>query len=90
MIDGATLDESAIESAKSKRPQMDVLLERGAITSAQRDEVLIEQARRRVHHLFTLPPATARTIRRGSKIWVIRFRMSGRTLTFNHLAFVVV
>ncbi|MDB5212782.1 MAG: DnaJ-class molecular chaperone CbpA [Myxococcaceae bacterium] len=66
MIDGATLDESTIESAKSKRPQMDVLLERGAITSAQRDEVLIEQARRRVHHLFTLPPATTFTFREGS------------------------
>ena len=60
------LDESTVESAKRKRPQMDVLLERGAITAAQRDQVLVEQARRRVHHLFTLPLATTFTFREGS------------------------
>lgn len=66
IIDGAMLDESTVESAKRKRPQMDVLIERGAITEAQRDQVLVEQARRRVHHLFTLPPATTFTFREGS------------------------
>jgi hypothetical protein len=66
IIDGAMLDESTVESAKRKRPQMDVLLERAAITAAQRDQVLVEQARRRVHHLFTLPPATTFTFREGS------------------------
>lgn len=66
IIDGAMLDESTVESAERKRPQMDVLLERGAITAAQRDQVLVEQARRRVHHLFTLPLATTFTFREGS------------------------
>ncbi len=65
-IDGTTLDDSTLESASTKRPQMDILLERGAITAKQRDEVLVEQARRRVHHLFTLPPATTFTFREGS------------------------
>ena len=66
IIDGATLDESTVESVQRKRPQMDVLLERGAITAAQRDQVLVEQTQRRVHHLFTLPPATTFTFREGS------------------------
>jgi hypothetical protein len=66
LIDGETLDASTIESAASKRPQMDVLLDRGAITQAQRDAVLVEQVRRRVHHLFTLPPSTTFTFREGS------------------------
>ncbi len=65
-IDCTTLDDSTLESASTKRPQMDILLERGAITAKQRDEVLVEQARRRVHHLFTLPPATTFTFREGS------------------------
>lgn len=65
-IDGTTLDESTIASANAKRPQMDMLLESGAITPAQRDAVLVEQVRRRVHHLFTLPPSTTFTFREGS------------------------
>lgn len=64
-IDGDTLDSSTMESASTKRPQMDVLLERGAITHEQRDRVLVEQVQRRVHHLFTLPPATTFTFREG-------------------------
>lgn len=66
IIDGALLDETTIESARTKRPQMDILLTRGAITPEQRDEILAEQARRRVHHLFTLPPSTTFTFREGS------------------------
>jgi len=66
IIDGDTLDETAIESAKAQRPQMDILLTRGAITPEQRDQILVEQARRRVHHLFTLPPSTTFTFREGS------------------------
>jgi hypothetical protein len=66
IIDGAMLDETTVESAKHKRPQMDVLVERGAITAEQRDVVLVEQTRRRVHHLFTLPPATTFIFREGT------------------------
>ena len=66
MIDGDMLDHSTIESAQTKRPQMDILLERAAITPEQRDQILAEQARRRVHHLFTLPPSTTFTFREGS------------------------
>ena len=65
-VDGETLDSSTRESAAKKRPQMDILIERGAITLAQRDAVLAEQARRRVHHLFTMPPSTTFTFREGS------------------------
>lgn len=65
-IDSETLDSSTRESAAKKRPQMDILFERGAITEAQRDAVLAEQARRRVHHLFTMPPSTRFTFREGS------------------------
>jgi len=66
LIDSHTLDSSTLESAKKKRPQMDILLERGSITAAQRDEVLAEQAKRRVHHLFTMPASTTFTFREGS------------------------
>jgi len=66
MIDGDTLDESTIESARTQRPQMDVLLTSGKITPEQRDQVLVEQARRRVHHLFTFPPSTTFGFREGS------------------------
>jgi hypothetical protein len=66
LIDGNMLDETAIESARAQRPQMDILLARGAITPEQRDQILAEQARRRVHHLFTLPPSTTFTFREGS------------------------
>jgi hypothetical protein len=66
MIDGKTLDETTVASAQAKRPQMDILLERGLITHEQRDRILVEQVRRRVHHLFTLPPATTFTFREGN------------------------
>ena len=65
-IDAETLDSSTMASAEQKRPQMDVLLERGAITTEQRDAILVEQVRRRVHHLFTLPATTTFTFREGS------------------------
>ncbi len=45
---------------------MDILLDHGSITTAQRDAVLAEQTRRRVHHLFTLPASTVFTFREGS------------------------
>lgn len=65
LIDGATLDETTVASATTKRPQMDILVERGLITASQRADVLTEQVKRRVHHLFTLPPATTFTFREG-------------------------
>lgn len=65
-IDAATLDSSTRKSLDANRPQMDILLESGAITPADRDLVLAEQVRRRVHHLFTFPPTTAFTFREGS------------------------
>lgn len=63
LIDATTLDETTIASAREQRAQVDVLLERGVITEADRQRVLVEQARRRVHHLFQLPAATVFTFR---------------------------
>ena len=64
-IDATVLGTSTVAAASSKRPQMDVLLDDSVITTVQRDAVLVEQMRRRVHHLFTLPPATTFTFREG-------------------------
>jgi|GEM_PF-579085 len=57
-IDNATLDATLLEIARTKRLHGEVLLDRGSISRAQRDEILAEQACRKVHHLFTLPPET--------------------------------
>ena len=65
LINAETLDATTLDSANQKRPLMDLLLERGAITEAQRDQVLVEQVRRRIQHLFTLPPSTTFTFREG-------------------------
>lgn len=65
LIDAATLDASTVASAQAKRPQMELLLESGAITKEQCDQVLVEQVRRRVLHLFTLPTSTTFTFREG-------------------------
>ena len=56
LIDTATLDTTLLEISKSKRLHGEVLVERGALTVAQRDSVLLEQTCRKVHHLFSLPP----------------------------------
>src|SRR4051812_45659152 len=53
-IDSATLDATLLEIAKTKRLHGEVLLERKAITSAQREEALVEQVHRKIHHLFSL------------------------------------
>ena len=66
LIDALTLDASTRQSRDTNRPQMDVLLGRGAITKADCDLVMAEQVRRRVHHLFTFPPTTTFTFREGS------------------------
>ncbi|MCW5836057.1 MAG: DnaJ domain-containing protein [Labilithrix sp.] len=58
-IDSATLDATLLEIAKSKRLHGEVLIERKAITAAQRDEALVEQVHRKVHHLFSLPETTS-------------------------------
>ena len=58
-IDSPTLDASLLEIAKTKRLHGEVLIERRAITPAQRDEALVEQIHRKVHHLFTFPEETA-------------------------------
>jgi hypothetical protein len=57
-IDSATLDASLLEIAKTKRLHGEVLIERNAITPAQRDEGLVEQIHRRTHHLFSVPETT--------------------------------
>src|SRR3954451_2688646 len=58
-IDSATLDATLLEIAKTKRLHGEVLLERKAITTAQRDEALVEQVHRKVHHLFSLPETSS-------------------------------
>ncbi len=58
-IDSPTLDATLLEIAKTKRLHGEVLIERKAITAAQRDEALVEQVHRKVHHLFSLPETTA-------------------------------
>lgn len=55
-IDTNTLHETLLEIARSKRLHGEVLIERGAITAAERDEILAEQTSRKIHSLFTLPP----------------------------------
>jgi hypothetical protein len=57
-IDSSMLDATLLEIAKTKRLHGEVLIERKAITAAQRDEALVEQVHRKVHHLFTLPETT--------------------------------
>jgi hypothetical protein len=65
IIDARTLDATTQEAANDKRPLMDLMLERGLITEAQRGDILAEQTARRVHHLFSLPPSTTFTFREG-------------------------
>lgn len=58
-IETPTLDATLLEIASSKRLHGEVLTERQAITAAQRDEVLVEQVHRKVHHLASLPETTS-------------------------------
>jgi hypothetical protein len=57
-IDTATLDATLVLVAKEKRRHGEILVERGAITAAQRDEALVEQACRKTHHFFSYPAST--------------------------------
>ena len=54
-IDSTTLDTTLLELAKTKRLHGEILIERRALTLAQRDEVLVEQIHRKIHHLFSFP-----------------------------------
>lgn len=65
LVDGARVDETAEASARERRPQADILVERGIITPTQYRQVLEEQMRRRVHHLFTFPKSTIFLFREG-------------------------
>jgi hypothetical protein len=53
-----TLDSSLLELAKTRRLHGDILVEQARITTAQREQALVEQIHRKVHHLFTLPEST--------------------------------
>lgn len=55
LIDAPMLDATLLELAKTKRLHGEILVERGALTPAQRDEVLVEQIHRKIHHLFSFP-----------------------------------
>lgn len=57
-IDAKTLGETLAEVAESKKPHGEILVARGAITTAQRDTALLEQMCRKVHHIFGLPAET--------------------------------
>ena len=55
-IDTTTLDATLLEISKTRRLHGNVLVEAGAISASQRDEILAEQVCRKVHQLFSLPP----------------------------------
>jgi DnaJ domain len=55
-IDTTMLDATLLEISKTKRLHGEVLLARGAITPSQRDEILAEQACRKIHHISSFPP----------------------------------
>jgi hypothetical protein len=65
LVDGDKLDATAETSARERRPQADILVERGIITPSQYRQVLEEQMRRRVHHVFTFPRSTVFMFREG-------------------------
>jgi hypothetical protein len=59
MVDASMLDASLLELAASNQLHGEILVEKKIITEAQRDEALVEQIHRKVHHLFTLPETTS-------------------------------
>jgi len=54
-IDAETLNATLLEIAGTRRHHGELLVERGALTPAARDEILVEQVCRKVHRLFELP-----------------------------------
>lgn len=59
LVSASTLDATLLDIAETKRLHGEVLVERKAITTAQRDEALVEQVHRKIHYLFSLPATTA-------------------------------
>lgn len=57
-IDAATLDSTLLEIAQKRTLHGEVLIARGAISRAQRDEALTEQACRKTHHVFSFSKAS--------------------------------
>jgi hypothetical protein len=57
-VDRGTLDETLLLIEKTKQLHGELLIERGAIKAAQRDEALVEQIHRKVQHLFSFADAT--------------------------------
>lgn len=55
LIDTDTLNATLLEISKTKRLHGEVLVARGSLTAKQRDQLLDEQAARRMTQLFALP-----------------------------------
>jgi hypothetical protein len=64
-VDVATIDETAQESARTKRPQADILIARRAIDYAAYERIALEQIRRRIQLLFSYPASTMFLFREG-------------------------
>lgn len=58
-IDAGTQNATLLEVAQQRRLHGEILVEKGAITREQRDQILFEQTCRKVQHLFRLPTDTA-------------------------------
>ena len=57
-IDSDTQNKTLLEIAQSKALHGEVLVTQGYLTAAQRDEILVEQACRKIHSLFSFPKTT--------------------------------
>ena len=57
-VDSAAAAATQRDAAATRRLHGEVLVERGRLTAADRDAVLVEQACRKVHGLLSLPPLT--------------------------------
>jgi len=58
LIDHDTLDATLLEISKTKRLHGEVLIARGKMTPERRDQALVEQIHRKIHHLFSLDDDT--------------------------------
>lgn len=57
-VDATTAEATLRDAMGQKRLHGELLVERGKITAAQRDQALSEQTARKVHKLLSLPPAS--------------------------------
>jgi hypothetical protein len=57
-VDAPTAEATQREAAQQRRLHGELLIERGKLSGAQRDAVLLEQTCRKVHQLFKLPAET--------------------------------